>query len=43
MNAADEMSALNRDIKRFFDQRGAAYPVWQSLEKECGEYLQEKN
>ncbi len=36
MNAIDEMSALNRDIKRFFDENGAAYPVWQALEAEAG-------
>ena len=40
MNAADEMSALNRDLKRFFDANGAACPVWQALETECGRYLQ---
>ncbi len=40
MNAIDEMSALNRDIKRFFDENGAAYPVWQELEAENGRYLQ---
>ena len=34
MNAIDEMSALNRDIKGFFDENGAAYPVWQELEAE---------
>ena len=39
MNAVDEMSALNRDLKRFFDENGAEYPVWQELEKECGRYL----
>ena len=39
MNAIDEMSALNRDIKRFFDENGAAYPVWQTLEAEAGRYL----
>ena len=39
MNATDEMSALNRDLKRFFDETGAAYPVWQSLEQEAGKYL----
>ena len=39
MNAVDEMSALNRDIKRFFDENGAAYPVWQELEAEAGRYL----
>ena len=36
MNATDEMSALNRDIKRFFDENGAAYPGWQELEAGAG-------
>lgn len=36
MNAVEEMSALNRDLKRFFDENGAEYPVWKDLEKECG-------
>ena len=39
MNAIDEMSALNRDMKRFFDEHGAAYPVWRELETEAGRYL----
>jgi len=39
MNAIDEMSALNRDIKKFFDENGAVYPVWQALEAEAGRYL----
>lgn len=39
MNAVEEMRALNRDIKRFYDENGAAYPVWQSLEQECGRDL----
>ena len=39
MNAIDEMSALNRDLKKFFDENGAAYPVWQELEKETSDYL----
>lgn len=39
MNAIDEMSALNRDIKRFFDENEAKYPVWRELEAECGKYL----
>lgn len=38
MNAADEMSALNRDLKKFFDENGAEYPVWRELEAECGGY-----
>ncbi len=40
MNAIDEMSALNRDLRKFFDEHGAAYPVWQELEAEAGRYLQ---
>ena len=40
MNAIDEMSALNRDLKKFFDENGAAYPTWQALEAEAGRYLQ---
>ncbi len=40
MNAADEMSALNRDLKQFFDENGAEYPVWKELENEAGEYLE---
>ena len=40
MNAIDEMSALNRDLKKLFDENGAAYPVWQALEAEAGRYLQ---
>lgn len=39
MNAIDEMRALNRDLKQFFDENGAEYPVWKSLEKEAGKYL----
>ena len=40
MNAIDEMSALDRDLKKFYDEHGAKYPVWQGLEKEAGRYLQ---
>ena len=39
LSATDEMSALNRDLKQFFDANGADYPVWRELEKECGKYL----
>lgn len=39
MNAVDEMRALNRDMKAFFDAAGAQYPVWQAMEAECGRYL----
>lgn len=40
MNATDEMSALNRDLKQFFDKNGAKYPVWLELEKEAEGYLE---
>lgn len=39
MNAVDEMSTLNRDLKRFFDENGGTYPVWCQLEREAGRYL----
>ena len=39
MNAVDEMRALNRDLKRFFDDSGTEYPVWRALESECGRDL----
>ena len=39
MNAVDEMSALNRDMKQIFDENKAEYPVWLELEKECGRYF----
>lgn len=41
MNAVEEMSALNHDLKQFFDQNKAKYPTWQALEKECRNYLKE--
>lgn len=40
MNAIEEMSALNRDIKQFFDKTGAEYPVWRALERDAGRYLE---
>ena len=39
MNAVDEMSALDRDLKRFFEEVGADDPVWQALERESRKYL----
>lgn len=39
MNAVDEMSALNRELKKFFDANGAEYPVWLELEKGAERYL----
>lgn len=41
MNAIEEMSALNRDMKAFFDETGAEYPAWQALERDAGRYLME--
>ena len=40
MNAIGEMSALNRDLKKFYDENGAEYPVWKELEKQAGKYLE---
>lgn len=39
MSAADEMSALNRDLKRFFEEAGAPYDTWKLLEESAGSYL----
>ncbi len=39
MHAVEEMNALNRDMKTFFDVNGAEYPIWQELETECRGYL----
>lgn len=39
MNAVDEMGALDRDLKVFFDAQGAEYPAWRELETEAGKYL----
>ena len=39
MNAVGEMSALNRDLKAFYEEHGAKYPVWRALEREAGKYL----
>ncbi len=39
MNAADEMSALNKDLEKFYDENKSEYPVWKALQKECGRYL----
>jgi len=42
MNAVDEMSALNRDLKAFFDKNGADYPVWKELERGAESYLKSR-
>ena len=39
MNAVDEMSALNRDLKQFFDEVGAPYETWKQIEKTAEKYL----
>ena len=39
MNAVDEMNALNRDLKQFFEENGAEYPVWKEMEREAGKCL----
>lgn len=39
MHAMDEMSALNRDLKQFYEENGAEYPVWKELEKDAEKYL----
>lgn len=41
MNAVDEMNALNRDLKKFFDENGAEHLVWRELEKECVKYMKQ--
>lgn len=42
MNAVDEMRALNRDIKEIFDQAGAEYSIWKSLEEAAGAYIKKE-
>ena len=39
MNAVDEMSALNRDMKAFFEEVGAPYEIWKQVEKTAAKYL----
>lgn len=39
LHAVEEMKALNRDLKQFFDENHAKYPVWTQLEKDCGKYF----
>lgn len=39
LNAVDEMSALNRDLKHFYDAVGAEYPVWKIIEQSAARYL----
>lgn len=39
LNAVEEMSALNSELKRFFDQHQALYPNYKKLENDAGKYL----
>lgn len=39
MNAVDEMSALNRDMRRFFEEVDAPYEAWKQVEKTAAKYL----
>ncbi|MGN1021437.1 MAG: ketopantoate reductase family protein [Aristaeellaceae bacterium] len=39
MNAVDEMSALNRDLKLFFEEVGASYESWKQVEETAAGYL----
>ena len=40
MHAAEEMSALNEGLKRFYDAHQAAYPAYRQLEADAAAYLQ---
>lgn len=40
MNAVDEMRALNRDLKAFFEELGAPYESWKQVEKTAAKYLE---
>ena len=39
MNAVDEMSTLNRDLKRYFEQFGEVPAAWTGLENDTNGYL----
>ncbi len=41
MNAREEMRAVSRDLKRFFDEHGAKYPVYAELEEDAEKHLAE--
>lgn len=40
MNAVDEMSALNRELKAYFEKVGAPYEAWKQVEKTAAKYLE---
>lgn len=39
MNAIDEMSLLNHDLKEFYEENHGEYPVYKELEKDTNGYL----
>lgn len=39
MNAVDEMSALNRDLKQYFEEVGEPYETWKQVEETAAKYL----
>ena len=40
MNAVDEMSALNRELKAYFEKVRAPYEAWKQVEKTAAKYLE---
>ena len=42
LNAAEEMSALNEGLKKFFEMHQAEYPTYRKLEKGAKRYFGEK-
>ncbi len=43
LHAADEMAALNNDLKHFFDKTGSPYGTWKDLEKDLIRYLEKEH
>ncbi len=39
LNAAEEMSALNEGLKRFFETHRASCPTYEKIEKDAGKYI----
>jgi len=42
LNAVEEMTALNEELKAFFDAHQAAYPTYRKLERDAGAYLEKR-
>ena len=40
MSAVDEMSALNRELKAYFEKVGAPYEAWKQVERTAAKYLE---